>query len=208
MLEASKWVISLGYVKAALDLRTSDRDFLVKELCGAVTEYLQDYLGYSLVDATYTHDGTTLRRLDGTGRHSLFVRHRPVTAVSAAGIRWENDIDLTDVPDGFCFYPERGELYLGKRVWTAGRQNVSVTYRAGYTTYDGTASAFGITMPGPIRQVALELVSRKEQEIRKGGPQITDIRVGDTGVIFTINEMTKEQAAMLRPYRAAGLQVG
>lgn len=206
---STAWILSPAYVKAMLDIRTNERDFVIEELCAMVTAHIQNYVGYNLLDQTYTHNGSTLPRLDGTGTRSLFVQHRPVTAVTAAGIRWETDIDVADIPGEFAYYGARGELRLTDgRLWTPGSQYVSLTYRAGYTTYNGTLAAYGITMPQPIRQVALELISRKWQELTKGGPQITEIRVGDSGVSFTINELTAEQRGMLRPYVSASRMVG
>lgn len=209
MLAEASWILSLRYVKAALDLQTADRDFMLKELIGNMSEFIQEYLGYNLMDQTYTHDGTTLVKLDGTGTRSLFVENRPVITVTSAGVHDEVDVDTTDV-DEFVFYADRGEMRLTDgRCWTRGSQNVALVYRAGYTTYDAShTTLYGITMPGPIRQVALELVSRKNQEITKGGPQITEIRVGDSAVSFTINELTVEQRGMLRPYMAVGRLVG
>src|SRR3989304_1897891 len=204
----SAGLVSLGYARSMLDLRSSEHDYVLLELIRNCTRFLGDYVGYNLIDQTYTHDGSTAKKLNGNGRWKLPIQHRPVTAISAASILNEVAISLTD-PLYFAFDSTTAEaMLLDGRVWTRGIQNVSMTYRAGYSIYDASHETFGsLTMPGSIMQVAAGLLMRKYQEWERKGPQVTDIRIGDYGVSYTLSEFTKEQRAMLQPYRAVDRMV-
>lgn len=198
----SGWIMALGQAKGYLGTRSSDDDAMICELIAGASRTIADYLGYNITDQTYTHDGTTLKRLDGTGLCTMWLSNRPVTALSALSFEGiGGSLPITD-PSQFVWYDSGEMTWKQNYIFPLGRQNVSVTYRAGYTTYDGTLGAYKMTMPQPVIQVCYELMGRKMQEWERKGPQIQSVELPQGGgrVTFSANKLTTEQKQMLAPY--------
>lgn len=199
----SGWLMSLGQAKSFLGARTSDMDPIVSDLIAGVSSAIAGYLNYVPTDATYVHDGSTLKKLDGTGLHTMWLAEKPVTSVSALTIDGVLPAPTVTDPCQFAWY-DSGELTFKKDyIFPLGRQNIAVTYRAGYTVYNGSLGAYAPTMPWRITQVAYELLGRKWQEWQRKGPQIQTVQLPQGGgtVTYSLNELSKEQKRMLSPHR-------
>lgn len=130
-------------VKAILSIAntTTAYDAWIDAAIAAVSAAFQGAVGQDLLTATYTDE-----TYDGTGLPVLFVKHRPVSAVSSVAIEDESAIDETD--DDVFRFKTNGEFWLrGGRRWTkptGGKVgNVTVTYTAGYAN----VAAFKVAMP-------------------------------------------------------------
>ncbi|MBU1173289.1 MAG: hypothetical protein KKD44_27295 [Proteobacteria bacterium] len=200
MLAESAWIAPLRYFQLVLDQRKADYEEILRLLIGNVSSYLEKYLGHAIISATYTHDGTTWKKLDGNGRATYYLAQRPLGTLTSLALKDESAIDITDV-DELVWEADNAALHLlNGRVFTRGKQNLAVTYVAGWTTYAADVTTTP-TIPGEILQVGAELIGRKLQEWERKGPQITEVRVADTAVAFTLSDMTAEQRRMLAPYR-------
>jgi hypothetical protein len=198
------WIFPLGQAKAYLGSRTSEDDLQIANHVAAVSAMISSWLGYDLADATYTHDGATLAKLDGSGRVTMYLDARPVTSISALTIEGMLNPPITD-PCIFAWYPS-GEMTFKSGGWMfpLGRQNIGVTYRAGYTVYDGSTDLFVPTMPQAIIAVGFEVMRRKMTDWQRKGPQVISASLpqGGGSVTYAPSELTKEQKMMLSPYRA------
>ena len=128
--------------------------------------------------------GTATVTLDGTGTDMLLLPRLPV--VSAGTV----NVSGTAVTD-YAVDSDRGVLVrtTSPCVWTAGRQNVEVTYVHGYPDAD---------LPRSVRMVALTIASRL---VIQGVAQYET--VGDVQMRYGVNatDLTDGERRILRKYR-------
>ena len=132
----------------------------------------------------------------------MYTQHHPVTNVSALSLYQETDPDLTDV-EKFVYYDDGRLQFTNGRLFTKGFQNVSLTYRAGYTIYNGTLAEYSPTMPYPILDVARSVLQRSLFEWETKGPAIASMRVSDQDIAFTVTRdaFTEKELQYLEPFR-------
>lgn len=117
---------------------TSDDQELVR-LINETSARIEAYLGRNVVTRTYTHDGSTLPRLDSNGGSTLILKHFPVTNVASLKL----DPDATALTEGwnqdFVVNQDKGWLDLvGGGVFLSRSAVVECTYTGGYATTDPT----------------------------------------------------------------------
>ena len=197
------WIITFEQARLWFGATRAEEEYRLRLLIPTVTTHLQNYLGYNLVDQTYTHDGTTDACIDGNGESWMYLDNRPILDISALKIRNESD-PCRSSTDEFVYYASNGRLQLTNgRTFTKGYQNVAVTYRAGYTIYDisNPVVEWGETLPAPIRDVARSRLQRSLTAWENRAPIIQTLQVADANVAFTLSEgFTSEERQMLSPY--------
>ena len=152
---------TLAHVKAwlgagAQPLPGSD-DALLRRLISAASRFVQNWLGREIASQTYAET------LDGNGNTAMLLRHWPVTAVAALSIDGMSIPAAAPPPhgNGYLLQPWDGiseagpqQLALVGYAYHRRRQNVAVTYTAGYLAA-GEAQAIPAGMPYQLPVTAL-----------------------------------------------------
>lgn len=131
---------TLERVKEHGDIKAVRSDAELVHLINEVSARIETALGRHLISRVWTHDGTTLPRLDSCGGALLWLPERPVTAVSSLKVYPTSDALTEGYDEDFLIRNHEGiiELVNGNSFYS-GRQLVAITYTAGYLT-TGTAS--------------------------------------------------------------------
>lgn len=171
----------LGDLKEFLGIAdaTTGEDNKLTLILNGVDAAVKRYCNRDLESRTYTSE-----LYNGTGRNSLFLRQRPLTAVSSlkvvvgiyggvgnsdaftADTAWTQNVDYiiaSTSQDEF----NQSELIAIRRLWPEGLRNVQVTYTAGYTTPPADLKLAVLQLCAAIRSTA------------KLGQQLQSERLGD-----------------------------
>ncbi len=188
-------LISLADAKAFLKITTVNEDAIVGDLVNGVSNLVSSFVGHKLLEATYTE------YYDGDGTEELILKNFPVTTLSS----------LNDDPQRAFASPTAKNIAADTmldgaagivRLWNNGgifqraRGNVKAVYTAGYTL---------LTMPYDIQLAVRKMVAflyRSSYATPKIGVQTETI--GDRTTTYFNDELPKDIAAMLKPYRAIG----
>lgn len=127
-----------GY-KAYIGESTTAYDAVLAILMPAVQADLERSVGYAFDSDTYTDEA-----IDGDGGTSIWVKHRPVTALTTVKTKATDGTTTTLASTEYRHNPLTGEIVrLGGwagwddepvGAWPAGTQNILVTYTAGYAS--------------------------------------------------------------------------
>jgi hypothetical protein len=159
-------------------------DALLTRLITAASQFIQDWLGRQIASG----DWQEVR--DGGGGQVLAFANFPVSAVSSLSI---DGLAIPPAPSdggfgaGYVFTPT--ELALRGYVFTRRRQNVIVTYTAGYAA-----------TPADIAQACIELVCRRYRDRTRIGETARAVGGGES-VTFAPQDMTDSLRALLLQYR-------
>lgn len=153
---------SVAKIKTWLNISSATDDVLIEELSEAVDQMFFDELDDNFLSQAY------VEKYDGDGQSKLWLRHRPITAVSSLKI---NEVSVAAAPDsvssGFLF--DKDQLYLvqGTRIlavafqftdrFLRGQQNISVSYTAGTTAGNAPKSLIS----AHLRQVSFQYKERE-----------------------------------------------
>ena len=121
-------IVILSEMRAFLNIPTAQtgKDDLLVTLLDAYNGKIENYLGVTLINSTYTTE-----KYDGNDTDSLFLKHYPIVSVSELIIG-----DDTLTASDFVIYDE-GYLKIDSddySIFTKDVQNVSITYIAGWGT--------------------------------------------------------------------------
>lgn len=123
--------------KRAFSRQSTD---VVSDFLYAASAWVEGYCGRDFASAAHTEV------LDGNDLPDIWVTHKPITAISAITITDEDGQESTVTPSTDIVYDAKtGRVSFGPNnvsdydVWTRGKENVSITYTAGYSAagYDG-----------------------------------------------------------------------
>lgn len=124
-------LVSVSEVKVALRIAAGDStyDAELTQIIDRVEARLQGDCKRHFKKATYTNEV-----YDGTGTRYLQTRNYPLRALTAAAIEDEAAITVGDTDQiRYRLGAEApGLLILGRRYWTKGTNNVTLTYDAGF----------------------------------------------------------------------------
>jgi len=125
---AATTIVTLAEMRAFLNIPITQtgKDDLLISLLDAYNGKIENYLGVTLINSTYTTE-----KYDGNDTDSLFLKHYPIVSVSELIIG-----DDTLTASDFVIYDE-GYLKIDSdtySIFTKDVQNVSVTYIAGWGT--------------------------------------------------------------------------
>lgn len=190
---------TLSDVKAFLALGTAvgaTDDPLLSRIITAVSQYIETYCNRVFAQATYTETR------NGNGRRSLSFLQFPVTTVTtvtvdgvsiparpAFGSGSFNVVNFTGGGAGAGYVFDTQTLYLDGYAFSRGKQNVTLTYQAGFPS-----------IPYDLGQACIDLVSlcyRRRDRIGvtgKGvGPEHISYMVGKIpdDVLMTLDQYTR-----------------
>ena len=124
----STTIVTLAEMRAFLNIPTAQtgKDDLLVTLLDAYNGKIENYLGVTMINSTYTTE-----KYDGNNTDSLFLKHYPIVSVSELIIG-----DDTLTASDFVIYDE-GYLKIDSddySIFTKDVQNISITYIAGWGT--------------------------------------------------------------------------
>ena len=176
---------TLANVKAYLSppLVTTADDALLSRLVTAASQFIQSWLNRSIASASYSETR------NGAGGTRLFLRNRPVTAISSLTIDGVAIAPSAPAPTGDGYLFDESSLYLIGHCFTRGAQNVSVHYTAGFAA-----------TPPEIEQACIALVALRYKERDRIGQGSKN--VGGETVSFQQKDMPADVATILDQYRS------
>lgn len=121
---------------------TTAHDDLLENLINGASGFIEAYTNRRLKSTVYNSATLADRKFtwyDGDNTKSLFLREYPITAVSAVTVSGAT-ISAASAADyygstGYVIHHDRGELFYANH-WEAGKQNIRVSYTAGYLSTD------------------------------------------------------------------------
>lgn len=171
---------TLEAVKETGAVRTDAHDPFLARLIASASEFVVQYANREILQATHTED------LDGPGGKILVLRHFPITAVSALSVDGTPYSAYSSSGIGYKF--DRHALYLFGGIFTRGRQNVAVTYTAGYAT-----------VPPDVEQAVIEAVVMRFKEATKIGEGAQSL--AGANVSFKFTDLTDFGKVTMNAYR-------
>jgi uncharacterized phiE125 gp8 family phage protein len=163
----------------------STDDALLSRLITAASRFIESWLGRPVLSADW------LEVRDGTGGRVMAFANLPVTAVLSLSI---DGLAIPPAPAeggfgaGYSFTAT--ELALRGYVFTRRKQNVIVTYTAGYAS-----------VPPDIAQACIELVCQRYRERTHIG-EVSRSLGGNETVRYSAQDMSESVRALLARYRA------
>lgn len=194
---------TVDQLKAYLSLSSAEHDALLESLIEAVSAFFNAYCGRNLAARAYSphpasadHDPANAI-LDGSGYAELLLPQYPVLELGALTL---DGVALAPAaaPGGFGYVLDvsAGVVSLTSGVFSRGRGNVSVTYRAGYAA-----------IPADLAQAALEQSAVRFQESAPGGGRlgVSARTLADGSVSYSASPLLPQVAAVLDRYRNRSL---
>lgn len=175
---------TIADVKAYLSppLTTTSDDTLLQSLVTAASQFIQSWLNRTIAEASYADTR------NGTGGTQLFLRNRPVTAVSSLTIDGVAIAPSNPPPLGAGYLFDDGSIYLVGRIFAKGAQNVRIAYTAGFAA-----------TPPELAQACIELVALRYKERDRIGQASKTL--GGEVVAFQQKDMPADVATLLDQYR-------
>lgn len=136
-------LVSLDEARAWLNLDSGDQrtNIVLSLIVKGVSARMESAMGRKILSRTWTHDASTLDRLDSHGGIRLWLRNTPVTAISVLKIDpdgsaltkgWDSDYEVDSAT---------GELLLRNGYVFWDRQKVvEITYVGGYLSDSGAGN--------------------------------------------------------------------
>jgi len=126
---AATTVVTLTEMRSFLNIPTAQtgKDDLLVTLLDAYNGKIENYLGVTMINSTYTTE-----KYDGNDTDSLFLKHYPIVSVSELIIG-----DDTLTASDYKIYNDEGYLKIDSddySIFTKDVQNISITYIAGWGT--------------------------------------------------------------------------
>lgn len=180
MAIADATFVTLAEMRTFLNIPTAEtgQDGILEALLDGVAKVINDYLGVSVINSSYTEYH------DGDGSNILFLKHFPVVTVTSLVIDTS-----TIASSDYDLYTDEG--YIKYEYYTSGNRNVVVAFTAGY-------GAARINVPDSLK-LALKLwVSYIHKKDNAAFTQ----RFGEAAVVNVVQyEIPREVKMILEPYR-------
>jgi hypothetical protein len=124
----------LERVKAHGDITGDRANTELVLLVNEVSARIESFLGRHLLSRTWTHDGTSLPRLDSHGGTRLYLPEWPVTSVTSLKTYPTNSALTEGYDEDFLVDNSTGIIRLLNQSFWDAPQVVEITYVAGYKT--------------------------------------------------------------------------
>ena len=176
---------TLANLKVWLGTTTTTDDALMQRLIDAASAFIESWLNRKILQATYNEI------YDGTGTDTLTTQTYPITSllscsfsgtaqkILSAGDFSSAAIDFTD-----------SQLYGQFLTFPLGRQNISISYVAGY-----------VTVPLDVEQACIELCSFRYKNLRNDRLGLTSKGLAGESTSFFVGDMLPTTKAILNQYR-------
>jgi len=121
-------IVTLAEMREFLNLTDAehtDMDAALITILDSYNDEIQEYLGVTLLDSTYTES------YDGDGTDKLFLKHYPIVSVTSLSI--DGTALSVETDDDFYIYKEEGYIKLDSNTFTTtDYRNVDIVYKAGH----------------------------------------------------------------------------
>ena len=133
-------LVSVADYKTALGITGCSEDTKLTQYSAEIDDTVKTYLGRDIEQATYTDE-----LYDGNGTNYLITRQHPVTAITKLemyeGLNADGSEDWEEWTQGDEYgrllIEERAvSLYISGAVFPVGKNNIRITYTAGYAAAD------------------------------------------------------------------------
>ncbi len=205
-------LISLERLKQHANISTDTHDVELVQIINETSSRAERFMGRHIYSRTYTHDGTTLPRLDSLGGTDLLLPETPVTSITSLKLTpdataltegWDGDFTV-DAMSGIVTLMG-GSAFSGSQDRPA-RGYVEITYVAGYhgspTEEEGWywgASVAGSEIRAAITQQAAWSFHQKDR-LREG---ISSVTTEGATVSYLTGEWLPEVEEILTAHRRA-----
>lgn len=154
-------------VKSYMGITDSSSDTIIDELITGVTAFIQGYCGgRNFLSTSYVEIYDTYK-----GRHKIFLKQIPVTAISAVEYRSgtpSSPVWVTYSADGYLSYLSAGYIrFYGALPEIA--QGMRISYTAGYFIDWANEFTATHTLPADLTMAANEMISTILNTRRSGG---------------------------------------
>ncbi|MHB1334517.1 MAG: head-tail connector protein [Candidatus Humimicrobiaceae bacterium] len=119
------------------------KDTLLESLLDTYNKIIEDYLGVTMINTTYTAE-----KYDGDGTDVLYLDRYPIVSVTTLIV---DEVTITSAD--YLLYASGGKIRLTGSIFTKDYQNISITYSAGH-------GAARVNMPKPLKNALLTWVAR------------------------------------------------
>jgi len=122
---SSSTIVTLSEMRAYLGVPAGQtgKDNLIISLLDSCNGRIENYLGVTLINSTYTEE------YDGDEKSTLFLKHYPIISVSSLTIDGTSQTE----DDDFFVYNEEGYIKLDSDTFSStDLHNVDITYSAGW----------------------------------------------------------------------------
>lgn len=119
---------------------SQDEEAYITDLINQVSAKMEGYAGRRFRNRTYTHDGTTLARLDSFGGTKLWLDNPPITSVTTLKLYPGTTALTAGYASGYLVKRDEGIIELvNGNVFFDLAQVVEITYAGGY--HDGPSAS-------------------------------------------------------------------
>jgi uncharacterized phiE125 gp8 family phage protein len=187
---AANDLTTLDNVKQYLEITSTNSDALLSRMITAASAFITSWLSRNFIQATYTET------YNGSGSTTQLLRQTPIVSVSSLVV---NTITVPPSPDGVqagYVFDDMALYLIGMSTygWSypvyyfpRGKQNIKVTYTAGYAT-----------VPADVEQACIELVGK--QFNRRKHLDVSNKNLGTEVVSYTKDDLGKDTQAILQSY--------
>lgn len=169
-------------LKTWLNVQGSTDDALFQRLVTAVSVYMQNWMNRTIHSMSYTDTR------DGCGTDIIVLGNRPVTEVTSLSVGGVSVAPSLDgVQAGFVF--DDMAVYLVGSKFPRGRQNVKISYKAGWAT-----------VPFDLAQAAIELAAYRYRE--KGHIGQTGTGMGPEHISYSERDLPPSVKTLMNQYKS------
>lgn len=159
----------------------STQDAVIERLIDSVTEFVENYIGYRVQQATYTNEN-----YDTDDSDTLILNKFPVSSVSSLQRRNSalNEDSWETIDSQYYHLDSAAGIIYGAGGWkfSRTRRGYRVTYVAGFN-FDNASTFLSDTEGGDLEFVCWQLVATA-WNMRKGGTGIEQESIGDYSVTY------------------------
>jgi hypothetical protein len=187
-------LVSLGNLKSLLNITDNEDDTMLGLLNSSVTSLIETYCNRNFTDGTYTE------YQDGCELPDIYVNEWPITTVTSIyddPLRVFDSVTLLDSTT-YTFYSNEGRISLlsDSYVFSVGKMNIKIDYRAGYTT-----------IPADLQLIASEVVGKKYKNIKDKRWGYLNVSSAGEGFTIMVNDFLPDHRLILdTKYRSRGTQ--
>lgn len=181
--------------KTFASINNNAQDTLIERLINAVTEFVEQYVGWTLLQTTHTNEV-----YDGTGTKSLVLDAGNVSSLTMQVRSSEiNEDSWETVNTNQYFTKPHGIIYAVGWKFADVPQHYRVTYTSGYA-YDQAAATLESLGLGDLEYAVWKLLQSAISN-RKDNPKVQSETIGNYSVTFRKEaEMDAEIEAILDSY--------
>ena len=170
---------------------STTEDDRIKLLINSCSIQFESACKRKIISATYTEYH------DGMGDDAIMLHQYPVTSVTSVYDDPDRDYESGDLVDSddYMYDEDSGILRLEGGVFQNSKQNVKVTYVAGFTS-----------TPDDIEIALYDWVAMRLHKAQKRWHGIGSDSVGDHNIVYLNEKMPKEVQSVVENYKIIGRQ--